>query len=124
MSTIPDVLDAIRPGLVAAGWACSAGKRLAQGVTIGRTSRDVVRGEGLHPAGVALWVELGRSWTNFGFLQHTIEAAMIPEVLHVVVAVRHRWAGRATYDRCLEFMLDVEDSAIELPIESLTLVGF
>lgn len=124
VSTIPHVLDEIRPGLVRDGWECSAGKRSAQGVTIGRTSRDLVRGEARHPTGVALWIELGRSWTNYGFLQHTVEAAMIPEVSHAVLAVRHRWDGRVTYDRCLEFLLDVEDSAIDLPIESMTLVGF
>lgn len=124
VTTIPDVLDVIRPDLERGDWTVSTGKRQDGGVQIGRTKRRPVLAEGFHDGGVVLWVELGRSWANCGFLEHTIEAGFVPLVTDVVLAVRHRWDGRITYEKCVDFLQDLEESNVSLPYRSLTIVGF
>lgn len=124
VTTIPQVLDVVRQNLEEDDWRVSTGARSKGGVLVGRTPRREVLAEALHPDGAVLWVELGRAWTNFGFLHHAIEAAMVPEVTDVVIAVRQRWNSQYTYDRCRDYLLDFRESGMPLSYRSLTLVGF
>lgn len=124
ITKVPHVLDVVRSDLVRLGWRVSSGSGKPAGLEIGWTARRPVLADAFHDGGVVLWIELGRSWTNFGFLEHTIEAGFVPLVTDVVLAVRHRWDARSTYDKCLDFLLDLEESSVVLPYRSLTLVGF
>lgn len=124
VTTVPQVLDVIRADLQRLRWKVSSGTGKPAGVQIGRTTRRPVLADGFHDGGVVLWVELGRSWANFGFLEHAIEAGFVPLVTDVVIAVRHRWDGRVTYENCVDFLLDLEESNVSLPYGSLTVVGF
>lgn len=124
VTTIPHVLDVIRDDLEDARWRVSTGPRSKGGVLVGRTPRRDVLAEAVHPDGAVLWIELGRAWTNFGFLHHAIEAAMVPAATDVILAVRQRWETQYTYDRCRDYLLDLRESGLPLPYESLTIVGF
>ncbi len=121
---VPQVLDVVRPGLERLGWNVSTGTGRPTGIEIGRTERGPVLADAFHDGGVVLWIELGRAWTNRAFLEHAIEAGFVPLVTDVVLAVRYRWYSQATYDKCLEYLLDLEDSSVVLPYRSLSIVGF
>jgi hypothetical protein len=108
-----------------AGWSCSAGKRSTSGISLQSSSGRRIVADAWHPSGTALWVETGRSWTNFAFLQHAVEAALGPDVNEVAIAIRHRWKGQSTFDRCAEFLDDVLSSErLRFPYRSLALIGF
>lgn len=121
---VPEVLGVVRPGLERLGWKVSTGTGKPTGIEIGRTARGPVLADAFHDGGVVLWIELGRAWTNRAFLEHAIEAGFVPLVSDVILAVRHRWMNQPTYDNCLDFLVDLEDSSVELPYRSLTIVGF
>jgi hypothetical protein len=123
---VPEVVDIVRPDLQAAEWRLSQGQRSTAGIAIPRAPAGRIRAEGYQPHERAvLWVETGRSWTNNAFLAHAIEAAMCPSLMHVAIAVRHTYNDQPAFDRCAEFLEAMfESGRLEMPYESLLLIGF
>src|SRR5688500_8805401 len=87
IARVDEVVDIVRPRLSSLGWRLSSGARSRGGLPLRHPGGSVLC-DGYHDESqAALWVETGRSWTNFGFLQHAVEAALCPKVEHVVLAV-------------------------------------
>lgn len=126
LSTVEDIMRVLRPALQNSGWHCAQGQRSRGGVPLGTATDVPVRSDGFQPKlGAALWVETGRSWTNMAFLQHAIEAALLPTVSEVVIAVVKHYRGQPTFDRCGDFLDWIwRSERLNLPYESLTLIGF
>ncbi len=125
INEIPHVLDVVRVDLEVEGWRCSAGKRSTSGIALETSSGGRILADAWHPSGAALWVETGRSWTNFAFLQHAIEAALVPDVDEAAIAIRHRWKGQSTFDNCAVFLAELFDSdRLHFPYRRVTLIGF
>lgn len=122
---IHQVVGLVRPRLHAAGFRTSGGSRGRYGVDLPGVN-GVVRCEAFHPVhGTAVWVETGRAWTNFGFLQHAVEAAISTAVVDVVLAVRSRYNEQSTFDRCDHYLTMLFDSRrLAFPYRSLVLLGF
>lgn len=122
---VPEVLAVVRSDLLAAGWVCADGPRHLHGVPLPGGTSHQIRADGWHPDGVALWVETGRSWTNFAFLQHAVEAAVVASVHEAVICVRTSYDGQPAFDRSAAFLEMVFDSGrLPMPYEALTLIGF
>jgi hypothetical protein len=124
VTTVTAVLDVIRQPLEAEGWICATGRRAEHGVAVAATTRRVVRADATHPSGAALWIELGRAWTNNAALMHLVEAALAPEVAHIVLAVRARYNGQPTLEHCRDLLLDIDAANLGLTGVSTTLIGF
>lgn len=125
IAEIPQVLDVIRIDLEVEGWRCSAGKRSTSGIALETSPGRHILADAWHPSGTALWVETGRSWTNFAFLQHAVEAALASDVDEVAIAIRHRWKGQSTFDNCAAFLGELFGSdRLHFPYRGLTLIGF
>lgn len=125
IAEIPHVLDVVRVDLEVDGWRCSSGKRSTSGIALETSSGRRILADAWHPSGTALWVETGRSWTNFAFLQHAIEAALVPDLDEAAIAVRHRWKGQSTFDNCAGFLAELFGSdRLRFPYRRLTLIGF
>lgn len=122
---IPDVLNVLRTDLESLGWTCSVGRRSRSGVSLATPSGRPIRADAWHPTGTALWLETGRSWTNFAFLQHAVEAALAPQVENAVVAVRQSYKGQSTFDNCAAFLDELFSSErLRFPYRTLALLGY
>ena len=124
VTTVADVLDIVRPHLVPHGWTVADGSRAKHGVARRTGDGAIVRLDGWHDSGTALWIETGRSWNNFGFLQHVAEAAVLPNGDHVVVAINESYGAQATFVRCQEFLaMLLGTERMTWPFRSVTLIG-
>jgi hypothetical protein len=124
VTQVAAVVDILRPSLAAQGWKCSLGRRSDAGLPLPCGDGRSVLCDCWHPDGAAIWFETGRSWTNFGFLQHVIEAAVAEGVDHALIGVRNRYNGQSTWDYCADFLdLIYSSTRLQLPMRSVTLVG-
>ena len=123
-STVPEVLREIEPGLRRSGWRLASGSRSSTGIRVAGTDGEDVVVDGLHEADRSvLWIETGRSWANFGFLQHAIEASFI-DIDNVVIGVRTYYNNQPAFDRCAAFLARVFNSGLRFPYQSLVLIGY
>lgn len=62
---------------------------------------------------------------NFAFLQHAIEAALVPDLAVAVIAVREVYKGQLSFDRIESFLARVFRSGrVQLPYDSLVVIRF
>ena len=119
-----DVIDVVWAELASGGWTVAMGTRRDTGPRLPTAGGHERTADGDHEDRAAMWVELGRAWINFAFLQHLLEAAAMVDIDHAVIAVVQNYRG-PTFDKCAEFLDDVfAVQGMRWPLESVTLIGF
>jgi hypothetical protein len=124
--TVEDVRSVVAGELRHRGWTMADGPRGRGGIVLASVDGFVIRADGFHrDASVGLWIETGRSWTNNGFLEHVVEAAVCPEVKGVVLAVRENYGSQPAFAKCSAFINAVlKSNRLPLPYSSLLLIGY
>lgn len=70
-------------------------------------------------------IEAGQAVTNFRFLKDLFEACQMPQIEHLVIAVRNIYKRSDDFDKVCRFLETVYvNGRLVLPLKSITIIGY
>lgn len=127
-----DVLAAITPQLIDAGFQVETGKKAAEKIHVpvlfgmnGRLEKSFEADAYHQDDGVVLEVEAGRGVTNNQFLKDLFQACMMHDVFYLGIAIRNTYRGNPNFDTVVRFFDTMYASnRLQLPLKGLLVIGY
>jgi hypothetical protein len=126
------VLAAIAPGLLKAGFRVEAGKGRSEKISVpvlfgpgGRPEKSFDADAFNEAEGLVVEVEAGRGVLNYGFLKDLFEACMMHSVKYLAIAVRNRYKKVEDFEQVTRFFETLYTSnRLRLPLEGVLIIGY
>jgi hypothetical protein len=126
------VLAELAPGLKKTGFEVEAGKKANQKLSVpvlfglnGRVTKSFDVDAATPDKKVVLEVEAGRGVTNHQFLKDLFEACVMPQVEHLVIAVRNIYKDSDDFKKVCDFIEAIYSSErFTIPISTVTIIGY
>lgn len=74
---------------------------------------------------IVVEIEAGQAVTNYKFLKDLFEACQMPQVEHLVIAVRNLYKNSDDFDKVYKFLETLYvNGRLVLPLKSVTIIGY
>ncbi len=126
------VLAELAPGLKRSGFEVEEGKKANQKLSVpvlfglnGKVAKSFDVDAATPDKRVILEVEAGRGVVNHQFLKDLFEACVMPQVEHLVIAVRNIYNDSDDFQKVCDFIATLYSSnRFTIPLTSVTIIGY